>query len=183
MDQAIGFLQENLGEIDEAGDPRLSAAARYNLLCCLEEAGRYKEAWKLIPEVRDLFRTAAHPLDRVRLRWEEGSIASGLSRLDEAEAAYREVQRAFLDLHMDYNAALVSLDLALLLAQQGRTEELKSLAVELVASFEAREVHREAMAALILFQHACEEGRMTADVVARVAALLRGKGEGGTRLS
>ena len=64
-----------------------------------------------------------------------------------------------------------------MLAKQGRTEELKSLAAELVASFEAREIHREAMAALILFQRACEEGKMTADVVARVAALLRGKGE------
>ena len=47
-----------------------------------------------------------------------------------------------------------------------------------MTSFEAREVHREAMAALVLFQRACEEGRMTAEVVARVVSLLRGKGEG-----
>ena len=71
------------------------------------------------------------------------------------------------------------MDLALLLARQGRTEELKFLAVELVAAFEARDVPREATAALMLFRRACEEGRMTADVVAGIAALLRGKGENG----
>jgi hypothetical protein len=49
--------------------------------------------------------------------------------------------------------------------------------VELVAAFEARDIHREAMAALVLFRRACEEGRMTAEMVTRVAALLRGKGE------
>jgi tetratricopeptide (TPR) repeat protein len=177
LERAIDLLHENLGEIDAADDPRLSAVARYNLLCCLELANRHEEAWKLIPEVRNLFRTAARPLDYVRLRWAEGCIALGLGRLDEAEAAYREARAAFLENGVDYSSALVSLDLALLLAKQGRTEELKGLAAELVASFEAREIHREAMAALILFQRACEEGKMTADVVARVAALLRGKGE------
>ena len=183
QEQAIDFLRKNLVEIDMADEPRLSTAARYNLLCCLEETHRFEEAWALIPEVRDLFQTVAHPLDRVRLTWEEGSIALGLGRLGEAEAAFREAQTGFLEHGVNYSAALVSLDLALLLARQGRTEELKSLAMELVASFEAREIHREAMAALVLFQRACEEERMTAEVVARVAALLRGKGEGGTPLS
>jgi tetratricopeptide (TPR) repeat protein len=177
LEQAIDFLRESLREIDAADAPRLSAAARHNLLYCLTEAGRFEEAWKLVPEVRDLFRTVARPVDLIRLRWSEANIALGLSRLAEAEAAYRDVKRELLDVGMSYDAALVSLDLALLLARQGRTEELKNLATELVASFEARDIHREAMAALILFQRTCEEGKMTADVVARVAALLRGKEE------
>ena len=80
---------------------------------------------------------------------------------------------------MHYNAALVALDLALLLSRQGRTEELKRLAAELVAAFESRAIHREATAALILFQRACEEERATAEMISRIASLLRKRGNGG----
>ena len=66
LEDAIELLQESLEGIDAAHEARLSAAARYNLLCCLDEAGRHQEAWSLLPEVRDLFRDA-RPLDRVRL--------------------------------------------------------------------------------------------------------------------
>jgi hypothetical protein len=126
-----------------------------------------------LPEVRDLFRVTARPLDRVRLRWAEAGIACELGRPAEAEAAYREVQQQFLELDMDLNAALVALDLAALLAQQGRTQELKTLAVELLAAFEARGIRRESMAVLVLFQHACEEERMTAELARQLATLLR----------
>jgi hypothetical protein len=75
-----------------------------------------------------------------------GNIAFGLDRLDEAEAAYREVQQEFLKHRVVYSVALVSLDLALLLSRQGRTGELKQLAAELMSVFSAQEVHREATA-------------------------------------
>jgi tetratricopeptide (TPR) repeat protein len=179
LDLAIKLLRESMERIDAASDSRLSGAARYNLLCCLDEAGQREEAWKLLPEVRDLLRDAK-PLDRVRLRWAEGDIALGLGRWDEAEAAYREVQREFEQHQMHYNAALVALDLALLLARQGRTEELKRLAAELVAAFESRAIHREATAALILFQRACDEERASAEMISRLAVLLRKRGSGGT---
>lgn len=173
LESALSTLRETAPEIDGAGDPRLSAAARYNLLCCLDESGRHQEAWDLLPEVRDRFRDSARPLDRVRLRWAEGGLAHELGHFEEAEAAYREVGEEFLEQGMFHNAALVGLDLARLLLEQGRTGELKALAVELVTAFEAREIHREAAAALVLFQRACDEERLTLDLVARVAGLLR----------
>ena len=173
LGKAIAWLQEAPREIDRAQEPRLFAIARYNLLSCLDEEGHHGEALELLPEVQDLFRETAHPLDRVRLRWTEGSIAFGLGRLDEAEAAYREVQQEFLKHGVLYSVALVSLDLALLLSRQGRTGELKQLAAELMAVFSAQEVHREATAALVLFQRACEEDRVTAELIARLATLLR----------
>lgn len=142
----------------------------------LGRAGQFTEALDLLPEVQQLFRETALPLEQVRLRWTEGNIAFGLGRLDEAEAAYREVQRDFLEHGVLYSVALVSLDLALLLSHQGRTEELKRLASELLAIFSAQEIHREATAALVLFQRACEEERVTAELITRLATLLRRKG-------
>ncbi len=176
LEQAIEWLQRTPQEIDRAQEPRLFAAAMHNLLAILGRAGRFPEALDLLPEVQQLFRESALPLDRVRLRWTEGNIAFGLGRLDEAEAAYREVQRDFLEHGVLYSMALVSLDLALLLSRQGRTEELKRLAAELMAVFSAQEVHREATAALVLFQRACEEERITAELIGRLAKLLRRRG-------
>ena len=62
---------------------------------------------------------------------------------------------------MGYDAALVSLDLARLYAQEGCVEDLKRLAAELMPVFESRDVHREALVALLMFQKACEEERLT----------------------
>ncbi len=74
---------------------------------------------------------------------------------------------------MGYDAALVSLDLALLFAQEGCHEDLKRLASELMPIFEARDVHREAIVALLMFRQACEEERVTVDLVRQFAAYLR----------
>ena len=171
--QAIGLLQQPPPEIDPASEPRLFTYARYNLLGCLTFAGRYSEAEALLPEVRDLLTTHGQPLDLVRLRWAEGNIALGLGRIPEAEAGFREVQQAFLDRRMGYDAALVSLDMAALYAQEHRTDDLKRLALEIVPVFESRDVHREAMAALLMFQHACEEETLTAGLARHLASILR----------
>ncbi len=172
LDQAIDLLQ-GTQEIDTAREPRLFAYARYNLICCLIRALRHEEAEQLLPEVRDLFREHAQPLDLVRLRWAEGSIAFGLGRLGPAEAAFHEVRREFLERQMGYDAALVSLDLGLLYAQERCTQELRRLALELMPVFESREVHREAVAALLMFQHACDEEGVTVQLVRHLAAFLR----------
>jgi tetratricopeptide (TPR) repeat protein len=173
LEQAIDLLQVGAGEIDPSEEPRLYAYARFNLLGCLTQAQRHEEAERLLPEVRARFHEVAQPLDLVRLRWAEASIASGLGRHDDAEAAYREVQKEFLDRRMGYDAALVSLDLAILYAQRGATQKLKRLAAEVMPVFESREVHREAMAALIMFQNACEEERLTVKLARHLATFLQ----------
>jgi hypothetical protein len=149
------------------------------LLCCLTLAERYAEAQEILPEVRDLFRETAQPLDLVRLRWAEGLIDLGFGRLGPAEAAFREVQKEFLERHMGYDAALVSLDLARLYAQEGCVADLKRLAAELMPIFESQDVHREAIVALLMFQRACEEERLTVELVREVSTYLRRERRGG----
>jgi hypothetical protein len=142
-------------------------------LGCLTLAGLYEDAELLLPEVQNLFRDAAQPLDLVRLRWAEGLIHLGRGRIGPAEAAFWEVQKEFLERQMGYDAALVSLDLARLYAQEGCTEDLKRLAAEMMPVFQSRDVHREAILALLMFQRACEEERLTVDLVRQISAYLR----------
>jgi tetratricopeptide (TPR) repeat protein len=171
--RAIELLRANLAEVDSTGESRLSAYARYNLLGCLTLAGSYEEAEALLPEVQGLFRETAQPLDFVRLRWIEGLIDLGRGRRGPAEAAFREVQKEFLERQMGYDAALVSLDLARLLAQEGCTADLKRLAAEMMPVFQSRDVHREAILALLMFQRACEEERLTVQLVRQISDYLR----------
>jgi tetratricopeptide (TPR) repeat protein len=176
---AIGLLQQFTQNTVQ--ETQLLKYGRFNLLGCLILADFYEEAERLLPEVRDLFDTTAQPLDLVRLRWAEGNIHLGLGRRGPAEAAFREVQQEFLGRGMGYDAALVSLDLARLYAQEGCADDLKRLAAELMPIFESRDVHREAIVTLLMFQRACEEERLTVELVQQFAAHLRRerRGEGG----
>jgi hypothetical protein len=49
--------------------------------------------------------------------------------------------------------------------KQGSVRELKTLAEEMYAVFESQDIHREALAALLLFQQAAREERLTVERV------------------
>ena len=181
LDEGIALLREVTENVDRSQEPQIFVYGRFNLLSCLTAAERYEEANQLLPEIKDLVQGKAPSLDVVRLRWMEGLIDLGLGRLGPAEAAFREVRQEFLSREMGYDAALVSLDLARLLAQEGCVDDLKRLAAELMPIFESRDVHREAIVTLLLFQRACEEERVTVDLVRKFATFLRmeRRGNGG----
>lgn len=170
---AIDLLRRIAEEIDPAREPQLSTYSRFNLLIALLLAEDYEEAERLLPATEGLIREMGQPLDLVRLRWVEGNVHLGRGRLGPAEAAFREVQKEFLERQMGYDAALVSLDLARLFAQEGCTEDLKRLAAEMMPVFQSRDVHREAILALMMFQRACEEERLTVDLVRQISDYLR----------
>ena len=87
-----------------------------------------------------------------------------------------ERRRALFDAfgeRVGFDAALVSLDLAALYARQGRTDEVKRLATEMVPIFESRDVHQEALAALLLFREAAEAEQVTLGLVDRIVTFLQ----------
>ncbi|HSK77829.1 MAG TPA: hypothetical protein VLQ45_15360, partial [Thermoanaerobaculia bacterium] len=108
----------------------------------------------------------------VRLRWLEGKIARELGRLAEAEGALREARDAFVERGIGFDAALVSLDLAMVYALRGESGKVKRLAAEMVPIFESRDVHQEAIAALLIFKEAAEAERISLGLLGRIAAYL-----------
>ena len=173
MEGSIQLLWDLVRRLDPESEPSLALYARYNLALCLTRAERYEEAERLLPQVGDLFTRQPKPLNLVRFHWTEGKIAYGLGHSEQAEEILRQVQQEFLVREMGYDAALVSLDLAILYAQEHRTGDLKRLAAEMKPIFESRDVHREATAALMMFQKACEEEGLTAELAVQIAAQLR----------
>jgi hypothetical protein len=73
---------------------------------------------------------------------------------------------------MAYDAALVTMEMAVFHLQAGRTGEVKRLAREMKPIFDAEGVHREALAALQLFREAAEREAATVAMTRRIVAYL-----------
>ena len=108
----------------------------------------------------------------IRLQYTEGKIAMNLGRLDQAEGMLREVRKSFIEKGMAHDAALASMDLAQVYARQTRHADIRALSAELLPIFESRNLQREAMAALILFQQAAEAETVTLSLTQDIAAKL-----------
>lgn len=170
---AADCFRTSLFLLDGLREPRLLVSGQYNLIGCLQDAGRNAEAAALIPEARKMIEQAGTRPDLTRLRWLEGRVTAALGRPAEAEAALLEVREDFFDAALAFDAALVSLDLADFYLRQGRPEETTHLAAELLPVFQSREVYREALASLLVFQQAAEVEQLTSGLIAEIAAYLR----------
>ena len=171
-ERALETLREAAPLVDSDRDPRLLLCVRHNILDTLSKTGRYDEAAALLPEVEALSRQTGGALDGVRLRWAEGRIAAGRGEPGRAEGLLAEVRRELSERGMGYDAALASLELAALYADQGRTAELRELAWELPPLFRSRDVHREALAALTLFHQAAAKETATLEMIRSLGSYL-----------
>jgi len=172
-ERAIELLREASRLIDRAVDPRLTLCICHNLIDWLTEAGRCLEAQGLMARSGEVYRRFADAPTRLRRLWVQGKIARGLGQLADAAALFDRVREGFVELGIGYDAALAALDLAGVDTQLGRTEEVKRLASEMLPIFRSRDVHREAIAALIVFQRAAASEQATQGLVEELSAYLR----------
>ncbi len=153
-------------------EPRLVWMLRFHPAWNLTHLGRYAEAEALLPEIRSLTAQLENKLDALRLRWLEGRVAAGLGRGAEAAEAFSQVRAGFADLGIAYDAALATLELAVVHLEQGRTREVRTLARQMAPIFKAQGVHRGALAALKLFCEAAETEAATVELARRVREYL-----------
>jgi tetratricopeptide (TPR) repeat protein len=172
QERGIALFFQALELIDAEREPRLVFVALNNLFVDLTESGRYEEARSLLPELRQSLDHGTQA-DRITELWAEAKLESGLGQEESAEVKLHLVRDEFLGNGLGYDAALASLDLALLYLGQGRTEETRHLAAEMHTIFVSREIHREALVALVFFQQAAEQERATVQMVKEVSTYLR----------
>ncbi len=171
-EEAIRQIRKGLGLIDWDREPRLVLMARHNLAWFLNDCGRAEEALRQLERFRHTYRGFSDAWTALRLAWLEGRIAGGLGRLDEAETLLREVRGRFLAEGHGYDAALVTLDLAHLHLERGRTAEVRLLAEELLDLFLSHDIHRQAVAALAVFQQAAAMDDATPGLAQAVSSYL-----------
>lgn len=172
FEPAVRWLRKGLGLIDPTRERRLELSARHSLMLYLHESGRDQEAWFLLKASRPEFQEHGGDVLQLQLRWLEGKIHQALGRLDEAEEALLESRRGFIAQGIGFSSALVSLDLAGLYASQKRIGEMRRLAEEMLPIFQSRDIHREAIAALIVFQQAVRMERLSSDLLEQIRSYL-----------
>jgi transcriptional regulator with XRE-family HTH domain len=170
--RAVETLQEAARQVDRRSEPRLYFALRFNLAANLGHLGRHEEAAELLPEVREMAVQLRNELDLIRVRWLEGRVAAGQGRRAEAAEALTQVRAEFAARGIGYDAALASLEMAVLYLEEGQTAEVKALAREMAPIFQAQGVHREALVALRLFCDAAEREAATLEMARRLVQYL-----------
>jgi transcriptional regulator with XRE-family HTH domain len=167
-DGSIKTLRQGALLIDGKQEPRQFCVVRFNLIGSLCHLRRFAEAQELLQEVRILAERLGQRLDLLRTLWLEGWVAAGLGRRQEAIASLEQVSREFTQLNIPHDAALASLELAVLYLEEGRTAEVRQLVDELLPIFKAQEVYREALAAVTLFGHAARRETATVELARRL---------------
>jgi len=163
LENVLAELQQVPELLDPQREPHLPAYVRHNLVCCLAQMGRFQEARESFEGLADLWPWPE--VIQVRIQSLEAQIAAGLQEWESAEALFQQVRGWFVEHDLPFDAALISLDLGALYAEQGRAAELETLAAEVLPLFHSLRLGREAAASLILFQKAVEQKSLTAELL------------------
>lgn len=161
---AVEALLEAEPWLDKSSEPRFWYSQRFNLAVNLCHVQRHMEARDLVEQVRKVALDLGDEIFLHRIKWLEGRIAAGLGRPEEARLLLDQARRGFAGQEMFYDVALALLEHAGLLLEEGRTAEVKTLALHLREVFHSEEVHQEALSALRLFREAVERDEATAEL-------------------
>jgi len=170
--RAIKELRQAELLLKSSQNDRLVLVVQHSLAHSLWQLGRYEEAEALLPEARRRAIGTGNELDLVRVLWVEGGVAAGLGRREQALAALGQARRYFNAHRIAYDAALASLELAVLYLEEGRAGEVKRLAEEMYWIFKDQGVRQEASAALQLFYEAARKEEATAELARRLVEYL-----------
>lgn len=157
-------------ELDPEREPDLPVLARQNGVHYLVQAGEIERA-------RGLFDELPHAGDRsiqIHRTWIEADLLRAEGRPGRARPLYEETRTAFADRGLHYDAALVSLDLALTAYDQGFVGEVRLLAEQASVLLTRAAAKHEAFAALRLLLQAIEAETLTVATLNGVRRRLAG---------
>ena len=161
IEEAEKLMRRGLDLIDVDREPALYVVAIHNILYLTVEQGRFREARTLLFRHRPQIVAIGGRTNLLKIQALEGRIVSGLGKLAQAEAIFREVREGFQQERLGYKGALASLELAVVLQQEGRDAEAREVILEATEIFLGLGVHREALAGMLVLRKACQQGVAT----------------------
>src|SRR3954470_15264487 len=166
--KAVDFLRQAVALLDAERDPQLIETAQHNLLFALADAGDFREPSELLLQSGLRQKFADDPLNLLRLRWVEAKILTGHGRYVEAEKALSDVRASFRIRRLELVATIVGLDLAKVLFQQGKLDQLYKLVRELRVAAEAYQLQDSVSRALGTLEVTCQVQVVTLAMMERV---------------
>lgn len=170
---ALHFYQDALELLDPERDRWLRFLSHHNIAFCLNEAGASEEAHSYLTDISPLYEEHADDTAmQLRRRWLEGRISAGRRHYREATRSLMEVRSWFMEHERAFETAQVTLDMATVFLEMGDIQEVKRLAKEMYPVFRSQDVHREAIAALLLFERAAAAETATVALTQDIARYL-----------
>lgn len=170
--KALRLLERGLKMVDESYDPEIVFFAVHNQIWFTIDCERFEEAQKLVFLNRGRYQGAAR-LNQIKLRWAEGRIDAGLGKHERAVNVFREVRDGFEEAGQTFPSALASLDMALSLLLQGKTDEARDVALEAAQTFRTLEIEREMLLAVLFLHQTFSLGLAKITVLEDVIRFLR----------
>jgi tetratricopeptide (TPR) repeat protein len=115
--------------------PGMALRMGLSVAACQAERGRTDQARSTLREAWSLFAEIADPREMIRANWLEGRVLGRLGETAEALQVLESARQRLLAEPSPAEAALVSIDLGLVLAESGRAGEIEDLAAALRTSF------------------------------------------------
>jgi tetratricopeptide (TPR) repeat protein len=172
-ERGISHLRKALALIDVEQDPRLDLCAKHDLALYLTESGQPEEALAVLERARPLYRRFKDDLTQLRLHWLEGKIAHGLGEYQQAESIFSQLWDEFRALNLNQEVVLVTIDLAEALTQKGEPARAAELTAGCYNIMKNWGLHKDALAAWLVFQDALAQGLTTENLFHRVSEYYR----------
>lgn len=180
-DRLVEALAENdraLAMVDAELDGRWVLAAEFNRASWRNDVGDSAAARAALPRLAQLVTRHGRALDRVRLAWLEARITAAEGDLARAAEIYRPVLARCLELETIYDSAMVALELAVVLLELDRADEVLPLADTVAPIFKAQGVEPEAAAAVLLAAESLRRGVAAREVLLNLLAARAGARRG-----
>jgi transcriptional regulator with XRE-family HTH domain/tetratricopeptide (TPR) repeat protein len=169
---AVVALREAAPLLGKSGTQRERFGVVFNLTVNLCHLERFQEAQEELPGLRHMAQALGNELDLLKVQWLSGRASAGLDQREEARRTFERVRASFAAGRHGLLTAVVSLELAVLYLEEGRTAEVRELAAEMAATFATQGINREALASLQLFYRAARQERATLHQVRHLLTLL-----------
>jgi len=169
---ALRALREAVPLLRPEVDVQTFALCAHNVVDCLNRTGYSIAARAMVADLRRLHEKLNDTINLLRLTWLEARIDLELGADERAEKSFRAVRRGFIDRGMPYFAALASLELAEIYARRPDPLQMQRLAEEMLPIFQSQRIHREAVAALIVFREAVAMREANVSLIRDVARFL-----------
>jgi transcriptional regulator with XRE-family HTH domain len=169
---SIAVLEEATSLVDATREPRLALGIRLKFLLTLCLGDRAVEAQPHLGQVRSIAERLNRDLDLTRVLWLEGMVAADVGQSVDAKAKLQQVRREMVKREIAYDYALVTLDLAVVLLAENRTQEVRALATDLIWIFRSQQLSENALAALRLFTEAARLESATVGLARRIRRFL-----------
>jgi hypothetical protein len=154
--------------LDPRRDPEQHFFAVRNSVLYMTELGWNEQALVMSQACEVFYAMLEDPVLTLRGRWVKGRLHARCGEPLAAEAYLDRVRRGFRERALPYEAALATLDLALLHAEQHDYRKVKQLVEEMYPVFVDKAIPREAAASLLLFADAARKSGASATALSEL---------------